>query len=75
MNTELLAFCVKGILRRWKQMLRVSVAVMISFTFVMGMLLFQENIGQWQIALAKKHFGDWFVMYRSPHDYENEEIS
>lgn len=74
MNTELLAFCVRGILRRWKQMLRVSVAVMVSFTFVMGMLLFQENIGQWQIALAKKHFGDWFVMYRSPHDYENEEI-
>ena len=34
----------------------------IAFLFVAGMLLFQENMYQYQTAVAKKHFGDWFIM-------------
>ena len=71
MNGRLLILTLKGLARRWKNVLRVSVAVILSFAFVTGILLFQENMYNWQIANAKKHFGDWFVMDIVSEDTQN----
>lgn len=71
MNGRLLILTLKGLARRWKNVLRVSVAVILSFAFVTGILLFQENMYNWQIANAKKHFGDWFVMDIGSEDTQN----
>ena len=62
MNGRLILLCLKSMLRRWKRVLRTIVTVFIAFLFVAGMLLFQENMYQYQTAVAKKHFGDWFIM-------------
>lgn len=62
MNGRLILLCLKSMLRRWKRVLRTIVTVIIAFLFVAGMLLFQENMYQYQTAVAKKHFGDWFIM-------------
>lgn len=65
MNKYLFLLSVRSLKRRALSILRTSVAIFISFAFVAGMLLFQDNMYQWQQAVAKKHFGDWFVMNTS----------
>ena len=74
MNSELIALTFKGIRRRLKSILRSMVLIALAFTFVTGILLLQENMSNWQNADNKKHFGDWFVMYRSKQHEENESI-
>ena len=44
MNIELLEYCLKGLRKRWKEVLRTSVVIFIAFTFVAGTLIFQSNI-------------------------------
>ena len=63
MNSEIIALTFKGLRRRFKNILRSMVLVVLAFTFVTGVLLLQENMSNWQKADNKKHFGDWFVMY------------
>ena len=74
MNSELIALTFKGLRRRLKSILRSMVLIVLAFTFVTGILLLQENMSNWQNADNKKHFGDWFVMYRSKQPEENESI-
>ena len=49
MNIELLEYCLKGLRKRWKEVLRTSVVIFIAFTFVAGTLIFQSNMYKWQI--------------------------
>ena len=56
MNIELLEYCLKGLRKRWKEVLRTSVVIFIAFTFVAGTLIFQSNIYKWQIQSAKSRF-------------------
>ncbi|MGN0328834.1 MAG: FtsX-like permease family protein [Lachnospira sp.] len=75
MNSKLFFLTLKGLGRRWRNILKMSFAVFLSFVFVTGILLLQENMYQWQVANAKKHFGDWFVMDIRGGDYENEKLA
>ena len=74
MNSELIALTFKGLLRRFKSVLRSMAIIVLAFTFVTGVLLLQENMKSWQIASNKKHFGDWFVIYRAEQPEENDSI-
>ena len=74
MNSKIIALTFRGLRRRFKNILRSMVLVVLAFTFVTGVLLLQENMSNWQKADNKKHFGDWFVMYRSKQPEENESI-
>lgn len=44
MNIELLEYCLKGLRKRWKEVLRTSIVIFIAFTFVAGTLIFQSNM-------------------------------
>lgn len=74
MNVKIIALTLKGLFRRWKMVLRVMAVMILTFFFVTGMLLFQENMNRWQTASAKKHFGDWFVIYRANKPEEKDVI-
>lgn len=74
MNVKIIALTLKGLFRRWKMVLRVMAVMILTFFFVTGMLLFQENMNRWQTASAKKHFGDWFVIYRANKPKEKDVI-
>lgn len=58
------ALFLRGLLRRKREVSRVFLASFLSIFFVCGMLLFQENMYQWQIAENYMQFGRWFVMER-----------
>ena len=74
MNVKIIALTLKGLFRRWKMVLRVMAVMILTFFFVTEMLLFQENMNRWQTASAKKHFGDWFVIYRANKPKEKDVI-
>ena len=74
MNSKLIALTFKGLLRRFKSVLRSMALIVLAFTFVTGILLLQENMKSWQIASNKKHFGDWFIIYRAQQPEENDSI-
>lgn len=62
MNTKLFKLCFRGLRRRKKEIIRACAATMLAMFFVTGVLIFQENMYQWQMAANKERFGDWFVM-------------
>ena len=74
MNTELIALTIKGMRRQLKNILRIMIVTAMTFAFVTGVLLVQKNMSRWQEASNKKHFGDWFVMYRANKPKENDTI-
>ena len=74
MNIELLEYCLKGLRKRWKEVLRTSVVIFIAFTFVAGTLIFQSNMYKWQIQSAKSRFGSWYVMYEGSVKAENNDL-
>lgn len=74
MNTAFFDYCIKSLKRRKKQVLKAAMAVFLSFTFVAGVLLFQNNMYEWQIQSAKHRFGDWFVMMNGNDSTENKEL-
>lgn len=49
-------------------------AIFLSFTFVAGVLLFKNNMYEWQIQSAKHRFGDWFVMMNGNDSRENTQL-
>ncbi len=62
MNRKLFGLCLRGLRRRRKEIMRACVATFLAMFFVTGVLIFQENMYQWQMAANKERFGDWFVM-------------
>lgn len=74
MNTAFFDYCIKSLKRRKKHVLKAVMAIFLSFTFVAGVLLFQNNMYEWQIQSAKHRFGDWFVMMNGNDSTENKEL-
>ncbi len=62
MGRQLLQLSIKSLRRRWRQIVRACMVTFLAVFFVTGVLLFQENMYQWQIMSNKERFGDWFVM-------------
>lgn len=50
MNSKIIALTFRGLRRRFKNILRSMVLVVLAFTFVTGVLLLQENMSNWQKA-------------------------
>lgn len=74
MNTAFFDYCIKSLKRRKKQVLKAVMAIFLSFTFVAGVLLFRDNMYEWQIQSAKHRFGDWFVMMNGNDSRENARL-
>ena len=74
MNTAFFDYCIKSLKRRKKQVLKTVMAIFLSFTFVAGVLLFRDNMYEWQIQSAKHRFGDWFVMMNGNDSRENTQL-
>lgn len=74
MNTAFFDYCIKSLKRRKKQVLKAATAIFLSFTFVAGVLLFRDNMYEWQIQSAKHRFGDWFVMMNGNDSRENAQL-
>lgn len=74
MNTAFFDYCIKSLKRRKKQVLKTVTAIFLSFTFVAGVLLFRDNMYEWQIQSAKHRFGDWFVMMNGNDSRENAQL-
>jgi len=74
MNTAFFDYCIKSLKRRKKQVLKTVMAIFLSFTFVAGVLLFKNNMYEWQIQSAKHRFGDWFVMMNGNDSRENTQL-
>lgn len=74
MNTAFFDYCIKSLKRRKKQVLKAVTAIFLSFTFVVGVLLFRDNMYEWQIQSAKHRFGDWFVMMNGNDSRENAQL-
>lgn len=62
MNIKLFKLCCKSLKRRWRQIVRACIATFLAIFFITGVLLFEENMYQWQMACNKERFGDWFVL-------------
>ncbi len=62
MDKRLLKVTMISIRRRWRGVLRTFVAALLAVFFVTGILIFEENMFEWQVASNKDRFGDWFVM-------------
>lgn len=74
MNTAFFDYCIKSLKRRKKHVLKAVTAIFLSFTFVAGVLLFRDNMYEWQIQSAKHRFGDWFVMMNGNDSRENAQL-
>lgn len=74
MNTAFFDYCIKSLKRRKKHVLKTVMAIFLSFTFVAGVLLFRDNMYEWQIQSAKHRFGDWFVMMNGNDSRENAQL-
>lgn len=74
MNTAFFDYCIKSQKRRKKQVLKAVTVIFLSFTFVAGVLLFRDNMYEWQIQSAKHRFGDWFVMMNGNDSRENAQL-
>ncbi len=62
MDKKLLAFTIKSAKRRFRDVIGTCVAAFLAVFFVTGILLFEENMFEWQVASNKERFGNWFVM-------------
>ena len=52
----------KSVRRRYRQIIRASLTTLLAVFFVTAVLIFEENMYQWQMASNKDRFGDWFIM-------------
>ena len=62
MGKQLLQLSIKSLKRRWREITRACITTFLAVFFITGVLLFQDNMYQWQRAANKERFGDWFVM-------------
>ncbi len=62
MDKRFLGYIGLSVKRRWKEVLRTCIAAFLAVFFVTGILIFKENMFEWQIATNKDRFGNWFIM-------------
>ena len=62
MNSKLSKLLMHGLMRRKKDIVRACLATFFAIFFISGLLLFQENMYQWQMVKNRKQFGDWFAI-------------
>ena len=74
----------KSIRRRFPQIWKAALTTLVAVFFVTAVLIFQENMYQWQMSSNKSRFGDWFICERSKkeaneilstHDYLCDPVS
>lgn len=75
MNIKLFKLCCKSLKRRLKQIVRACTATFLAIFFITGVLLFEENMYQWQRACNKERFGDWFVLSVTRGEEDNTLLS
>ena len=51
----------KSIRRRFSQIWKAALTTLVAVFFVTAVLIFQENMYQWQMSSNKSRFGDWFL--------------
>lgn len=54
-----------SIKRRMPQIIKAACTTLAAVFFVTAVLIFQENMYQWQMSSNKSRFGDWFICERS----------
>jgi len=59
---NILKITFKSVKRRYRQIIRAALTTLLAVFFVTAVLIFQENMYQWQMQSNKDRFGDWFVM-------------
>ncbi|MFQ7099655.1 MAG: ABC transporter permease [Lachnospira eligens] len=64
----------KSIRRRFSQIWKAALTTLVAVFFVTVVLIFQENMYQWQMSSNKSRFGDWFICERSKKE-ANEILS
>ena len=64
----------KSIRRRFPQIWKAALTTLVAVFFVTAVLIFQENMYQWQMSSNKSRFGDWFICERSKKE-ANEILS
>jgi len=62
MSSKLLKLTLTSLLRRKKEIVSAFVATLAATFFLAGVLIFQTDMYQWQMANNKQRFGDWFVI-------------
>lgn len=55
----------RSIRRRFPQIWKAALTTLVAVFFVTSVLIFQENMYQWQMSSNKSRFGDWFICERS----------
>ena len=50
-----------GIRRRLPQIQKAAFTTLVAVFFVTAVLIFQENMYQWQMSSNKSRFGDWYI--------------
>ena len=63
-----------SIKRRMPQIIKAACTTLAAVFFVTAVLIFQENMYQWQMSSNKSRFGDWFICERSKKE-ANEILS
>lgn len=51
----------KSIRRRFPQIWKAALTTLVAVFFVTAVLIFQENMYQWQMSSNKSRFGDWYI--------------
>lgn len=74
MNIEYIKYCIRSVKRRWKSILRTSLAIFFAFVFVAGVMLFKSNMYQWQLQSVRHRFGSWIIMLYDSNLEENSEL-
>ena len=69
MNKKLSKLFYRGMWHRKKEVAGVCIATMLASFFITCILLFQENMYQWQVAENFMRFGSWFVMQSGGEPY------
>ncbi len=59
---NILRITFKSVKRRYRQIVRAALTTLLAVFFVTAVLIFQENMYQWQMESNKDRFGDWFIM-------------
>ncbi|MBQ4283046.1 MAG: ABC transporter permease [Lachnospira sp.] len=62
MDKRLFKVTMLSVKRRWREVVRTFLAAFFAVFFVTGILLFEENMFEWQVATNKDRFGNWFIM-------------
>ena len=59
---NILKITFKSVKRRYRQNIRAALTTLFAVFFVTAVIIYQENMYQWQMQSNKDRFGDWFIM-------------